>query len=188
MTRAQTLSMQAQRPTSMDWQARFIVQTIPGALGWAFEAATQAGAWQGTEGPQSASPEHLSEPLIGAKDRHAPTMGGCRSAGTGGSIEDFSGAGIDCAGGSLRLSPGAAAAPSSTWTMTAGEDETGAGLVAQRAADPVSAIAQISSEARVDRMGFSPLGATARTRRLYGCGARSFSTAARTFRPRRPGF
>lgn len=68
---AQLPSKQPQRFTSAVAQPRLIVHTVSGFFGCAVARATHAGAWQGSEGPQSASDLQGSPLFFGAGSLHS---------------------------------------------------------------------------------------------------------------------
>ncbi len=69
--REQRPSKQPQRFTSVVPHSRIMVHMVPGVWGLLFALATHAGAWQGSEGPQSASLTQASSLFFGAGSRHA---------------------------------------------------------------------------------------------------------------------
>lgn len=73
--RAQLPSKQPQRFTSAVAQPRLIVHTVSGFFGRALARATHAGAWQGSEGPQSASDLQGSPLFFGAGSLHSTGSG-----------------------------------------------------------------------------------------------------------------
>jgi len=101
---AQLPSKQPQRFASAVAQAKLIVQMVSGPRGRAFARATHAGAWHGSEGPQSASVVQASPLFFGAGSLHSasgrgaapsfsPALGSAEDGRTGsaGSVGDAAG-------------------------------------------------------------------------------------------------
>lgn len=150
---AHALSTHAQRPTSVDWQTRFIVHIMPGVRAGALPAATHEVAWHGEPGAQSASAWHGSVLLMGANALHTPEEEPGGASRTGGGGDDSTGGVRGGVVATLGAAAGVVAGGGGvTLTVVAGAEAPAPGLDAQCAPTRQSPAKVRIHEARIDIM------------------------------------